>query len=678
MPGIFGASEITPEGSVYTEFGEVGFAFGAGLRPYVQPQRRLAEGGLYPVIESSASSGGVAYTVSMLATPVDKVAIDVVRVRMRNLTGGFTRARWAVLVRRSGRAPADFRYHTAAGSHYAGTRFGVLAGAIVREAPGPRRAMVILAAGSERPTGGGCRAAGARCAAVSYSRLLGPGREAELEFKVPAIPVAMPSQMLARVAAVGYRAADAAVHRDFDGARVGAMRLALPEPAVADAYQASLVAIMESRYGLPLGPWAQTVNDLQYHAYWLRDAAIMTNALDLAGLHRAAAENLAFLPSWQRPDGLFISQAGQYDGIGEAVWSLGRHARLTGDAAFARAQLPAVGRAVAWIGGQLARDPLGLLPAGAPGDNEFLAGRLAGDDFWAVAGVDAAVDLARIAGATELQSTWQAVAGQLRGTVALAARAAAARNAGGVPPLLDRPGGRDWGNWWVAYPDGPLAPADPVVTATIRRAQARFREGIATYGGQLHDYTGFRIFETQLERGDQAAVVDGLYSELAHSTATFGGFETGIRPGAARSSATNLTPHGTYSGELVTLIRNMLVRDDGGKVVLLGAVPVGWLAPGKVIGVTDAPTGLGSVSFVLRGHSGGATLSWTAPPGTSLTWPVPYGVGGLRCTCGPVVGGALALPGSSGALDVSFTVRAGGPTLAARVDQLRRAYGARP
>jgi hypothetical protein len=168
-------------------------------------------------------------------------------------------------------------------------------------------------------------------------------------------------------------------------------------------------------------------------------------------------------------------------------------------------------------------------------------------------------------------------------------------------------------------------------------------------------------------------VVDGLYSELAHATGTLGGFETDIRPGGKRSSAANLTPHGTYSGELVTLIRNMLVRDGPGRVILLGAVPSAWLGAGEVVSVTGAPTVHGRVSFVLHARNGGATLSWSAPAGTALSWPVPYGVSGFRAGAGRLTGGALSLPGSSGSLAVSWTVRPG-PTLAATVANLRRAY----
>ncbi len=630
--------------------------------------------------------------MSMLATPVDGLAVDFVRVTMRNLTGTARRATWGVGVRKSGgprltpQGAPYFRYLAPSGTpngFYAQpgqvqspvARYAVTGAAIVRAAPGPREALVALPPGGRpAPRPAPCAKRTTVCARVTYARALGPRAAAELVFKWPAVPVAAPGPALADIARLGYGAARQRVRRSFDATFAAAIRLRLPEPAVADAFTAGLVQILTSRYRLPAGDWVQAVNDLQYHAFWLRDAAIMTNALDLAGLAGPAREDLDYFSRWQGPDGLFISRRGQYDGIGQALWALGRHAELTGDAGFARTELAAVGRAVDWISTRTAGDRLGLLPAGDPGDDEYLAGRLAGDDFWAVAGMDEAVKLAALAGRPDLAGAWQALAAALRADVARAARAAAAANRGAVPPALDRPGGRDWGNWWVAYPDGPLDPADPVVTATIRRARAGFREGIATYAGALHDYTGFRIFETELERGDQAAVVGGLYSELAHATGTLGGFESDIRPGGKRSSAANLTPHGTYSGELVTLIRNMLVRDDpAGRLVLLGAVPGGWLAPGKVISVGGAPTRRGRVSFVLRARTGGATLDWSAPRGATLTWPVPYAARRFRAAAGRLAGGVLTLPGASGSLAVTWTLRPG-PSLATTVAALRRSY----
>jgi hypothetical protein len=696
VPGLFAASEVTPEGDLYTGYGELTFELGTPLAPYDQPLRAL-EDGRYPVIDSSVRRAGVSYGVQMLATPVDGISVDLVQVVMRNVSGAPQTAVWAVGMRRSGGARLTtqgapyFRYLAPSGTENglyaqpggappASSRWLLDGRALVRA--GQAHAFLPSSTTGRRvERTATCTTRMELCITAAYTRRLAPGGQATLEFAMPAVPVPVPGTVATQIAALSYAAAHAALLAAWRNELGPAMRVHLPEPAVERAYYASLTQILSSRYQLPAaddglsGLWVQTVNDLQYHAFWLRDGATIANALDLAGLHTVAAQDLAYFPAWQQPDGLFISRPGQYDGMGEALWAIGRHAELTRDAAFARHVYPSVAQAVRWIASQVAIDPLGLMPISSPGDNEYTTGHLAGDDFWAVAGMDAALRVAVLAGQPQSIAGWQQIDDRLRANVDRATRAAAARNGGAVPPALDRSGGRDWGNWWVGYPDGPLGLYDPIVTATIARADAGMREGIATYdhGRLLHDYLGFRIFETQLERGDQAAVVAGLYSEIAHSTGTDGGFETNIAPLGKRSSASNLSPHATYSAELVTLIRNMLVRDDGRQVDLLSALPTAWLEPGKVTAVTGAPTTLGPVSVLLRTHAGGATLTWSAPGPGAPVWPVPVGVSDFHASAGMLSGRTLTLPSPSGTLDVTWKVGRA-TTLADTIKALQRAY----
>jgi hypothetical protein len=118
----------------------------------------------------------------------------------------------------------------------------------------------------------------------------------------------------------------------------------------------------------------------------------------------------------------------------------------------------------------------------------------------------------------------------------------------------------------------------------------------------------------------------------------------------------------------------MLVRDDGPGVTVLGAVPPAWLRPGAVVSVGGAPTAHGRVSFALRSRRGGARLTWAAPVGTTLAWPVPYGVSGFRAGGARIVGGVVRLPGASGSLSVTWALRPGPTTLAGTIARLRRSY----
>src|ERR1700716_4746569 len=109
----------------------------------------------------------------------------------------------------------------------------------------------------------------------------------------------------------------------------------------------------------------------------------------------------------------------------------------------------------------------------------------------------------------------------------------------------------------------------------------------------LHGYLGFRVLETQLELNEQTDVVDGFYSELAHTTSTGASFETSILPFSDRTIDLATVPHGWWAAEDVTPLRHMLVREERNGVVLMSAISPSWLRSGQVVAVRDAPTTFG-------------------------------------------------------------------------------------
>ncbi len=458
----------------------------------------------------------------------------------------------------------------------------------------------------------------------------------------------------------------------------------LPEPSVQRAFDASVVAMLVPRYQLPDGAWVQTVNQMQYHAYWLRDAAMMSNALDLVGLHGVAAEDLGFLPSWQLPTGEFSSRPGQKDGFGQALWALGQHVRLTGDRAFATGWVPAVDRAVTWATTTIAANPLGLLPPSDPRDNELIAGELTGDQLWAVAGLDAAASLATAAGNRPLAARARATRDKLKNRVVELARSTAMN--GRIRPALDQPGGYSWGELWAAWPYPTFQPTDPLVTATMAASVAEQKEGIATYaaGQFLHMYTGFRVWQTQLRAGDQNGPLQGLYSTLAHLTPTGGAFETNLRAYWKRDARSNIGPHGAFAAEYVTFVHDLLARDQDGTLVLLGAMPANWLQPDKVTNVINLPTAEGPVSLNFRATATGGFLSWSlqardgeSPP--KVRFPLPASVESATVSGdATLVGRDVVLRGTSGTVGLNWNARTAdpGPSFDATLERLRGEYRA--
>ena len=167
-----------------------------------------------------------------------------------------------------------------------------------------------------------------------------------------------------------------------------------------------------------------------------------------------------------------------------------------------------------------------------------------------------------------------------------------------------------------------------------------------------------------------------------HTTSTDNGWEWGIAPFGYRGSPIDLAPHGTFSGDYVALLRNMLVAESphGGVSLLAGAGPA-WLAPGSHIAVTAAPTDRGTVSFVERSTAHGETLTWRSAltPGTALTWTLPAWARHARVSSGPAgsaAGRTIALHAHSGSVTVVFGGHRPAQSYALAAASLNAAYRA--
>lgn len=506
---------------------------------------------------------------------------------------------------------------------------------------------------------------------------LRPGARRTLEVVVPlrAVPAGHPA--LADGFAAGRRRLESA----WRPVLRRAMHLRTPEPALDRAWRASILAMLVPRRRLPDGRWVQNVNKFQYQAAWIRDTAMIAHALDLLGLSREAGEDVAFLPRWQGPDGLLQSRAGQFDGIGQALWSYGDHVVRGRDLALADRLLPSADAAMTWVAQRLEADPRWILPPSDPrDDNEHAPGHSAGDLLWLAGGTRRVVALASALADDDRVARWTALADRVEEVAR--ARTAEAATGGVVPPVLDTPGGRRWGELWLAWPTAVYGPREPLVASTMAAARREDREGLALWGGRLHLYLGLRRLQTELRAGRPDRAISGLYAVLAHLTSTGGTWEQGAAPLGSRELYRALGPHAWASADLASLVHDMLVRDEDDGVRLLDAVPPAWLRPGAVTRVRGAATERGDVDVELRATAGGATLRWDAdvPVGTPLRFRVPPGVTAVRL---PGVGAGVrevVLPRRSGRLTVRWRVP---PKLAAAPDaeavrsRLQAAYATR-
>ena len=420
-----------------------------------------------------------------------------------------------------------------------------------------------------RTSGWGPGALVARCTAR-----LTPGERRHWDFLVPAYPVAPGERALARAS---HERIVSASRRFWRGWLTRAATFETPDTLTDLAWRAALVTLVACQER-DAGHWVPIANPFQYRDVWLRDGARAVRALAVAGLADLARDDARTLARFQLPTGVFLSQRGQLDGTGQALWAFEQVASLPPSPAIAKEFLSPARNALRWIRRQrgntisLRLPWAGLLPYGDPRDGELVRAPLVGNDAWAIAGCHAVAALARAAGDDSLAREAIATATDYRGT--FVAALAASRHPD-IPPSW--PGaGRDWGNASVGYPTLVLAADDPRLAALAQRMRAHGEPtGLVCYGtdDSLHTYLGADLAQWSLIAGRPAEARAWLASVLAHSSSTLGQAEIFARAGGFGA---NLPPHGTAAATLVDLLRNMIVCDLRDTLEVALGAPLAW------------------------------------------------------------------------------------------------------
>lgn len=424
----------------------------------------------------------------------------------------------------------------------------------------------------------------------------------------------------------------------WNGLLVRGAKVEVPEKKVLDTYRASLIYqfIGRDREDVHAGEGF-------YDSLFLRDGSYQVWSLELAGYLAEARQSLEFFLPNQTPEGQFVTQAGQLDAHGYALWALAEHYWLTRDRDWLQAVYPQVRRAVEWLERhRLKEGPYrGLLPAAAADGENLWAGQnhIVGYDFWNLRGLLCAVELARALGHSEEAERWSREAEDYR-----AAIDAGLKQAGTlwIPPSFEGEG-THWGNLECLFPTPLFPPDDPRVAATLEEVRRRFGggfvEGTIRWSPAsmtaIHPYMSQFATNSELVRGRSSEALEGFYAFLLHTTATHG-FPEGVFY-RTRTAWGDTVPHLWAAALYVITLRNLLLREFQEELHLSSAVPPHWLAPGKTIRMLNAPTRFGKVSATWHGESDSVSLDLELPasqnvPPQSSSPTAALSAGGMRVT----------------------------------------------
>jgi hypothetical protein len=430
----------------------------------------------------------------------------------------------------------------------------------------------------------------------------------------------------------------------WEGLRLPALAIQVPDPAVMDMLTACARNILQAREienGLPVFKVGATV----YRNLFVVDGHFMLETAQYLGYRDEAEAAIGTLLRRVRPNGAIAEMVFHTKETGISIATLVRQFELLGDNDGLRELWPTIQNGVAYLEGLRAAarqlppdDPCyGLLPV-AFGD-----GGVGGERgeyttaVWILFGLKAAADAAQRLGSAEDAVCFGAdFAGLLADF-----RAHAAGNMDRLPdgtPYLPMcfPGSGEH-HWIPNYPGTPepwhrlvaesatwalcqaiwpgevFAPDDPLVQNLLHLLDLRDdEEGIPVSTGWL-PYKAIWLYYASfaahvwLYAGRPDKAVDYLYAFANHASHTRVWREEQSITATGNGQLFGDMPHNWASAEFIRLVRHLLVFERGEVLELLPGLPRAWLKPGAVVYLERTPTRFGPVT--LRAEQVNATLT---------------------------------------------------------------------
>lgn len=428
-----------------------------------------------------------------------------------------------------------------------------------------------------------CRVGMATAAAVFPAEML---RDGALEIRVPIYNELDPGKRPTFAVTQSWRDAVAPLAR----LRVG-------DPRIQKLYDLAVVnMVLHAPEEVYPGPFT-------YKRFWFRDAAFVIHALLSLGGTDRARRAIATFARRQRRDGYFLSQEGEWDSNGEAIWTYHRYLALTGETP-PEEWLEAVAKGARWIMKKRlppdsGRPEAGLLPAGFSaehlGPNDFYYW----DDFWGVAGLQCAAELLRDHN-PELAGECDVVAENFLNAIERSFPTGPQRRFPGAIPASPRRR-MDSGAVGSLVADYPLAlfpPGDEriVRTADYLRDHSSYSGGF--FQNMIHSginpYLTLHIAQVRLRAGqvEEAWKLIDCVARLATST---GQWPEAIHPRTGGGCMGD-GQHIWAAAEWAVMIRNCFVREERDRLVIGAGVRPEWWSGGEAsIGATLTPYGAVSV-----------------------------------------------------------------------------------
>ncbi len=357
-----------------------------------------------------------------------------------------------------------------------------------------------------------------------------------------------------------------------------------------------------------------------YHHNWIRDSAFIAMAFDNLGLFPEVVKKIPGYMQLQTRSGFFRSQNGEWDSNGQALFTIVRHARCSGNHRLLSESFDSLMLGAKWIDNMRRQEmkrggkQIGLLPAGFSAEHFGPNDHYYWDNFWSLAGIREVLWTAEFLGkhknAEWLRNCLHRYEEDLKKSIDIAFSKC---DSIGLPCSPYRSlDSAAIGNLVALVPLNLFDTNEYWVKPTIdylwnnNILDGLFFQKIIHTG--LNPYLSVQLAKAMMASNDDRWE-SILYAMLRFASPTYTWPEA-IHP-KTRGGCMGDGDHGWAAAEFLCLIREMLLRESTSTLWLAPAVPETWFKTGMVLEVKNAPSLGGTVSYSLRYNQYTFEIRWS-------------------------------------------------------------------
>ncbi len=391
----------------------------------------------------------------------------------------------------------------------------------------------------------------------------------------------------------------------------GACSLQIPDEHFQFLYEAAIhTMVLHSPKEVYPGPYI-------YRRFWFRDAAFILHALLSVGLKQRVRRALDCFRSRQTVGGYFLSQEGEWDSNGEALWIMRQYCQMTGIVPPDEWK-ESINKAGKWIykkrlSGSLQSPHAGLLPSGFSAEHLGLNDFYYWDDFWAVEGLKAAAFLCAAYKDDDQAANFESQSREFLESIDQSLKKVDVRLKRPAIPASPyrRLDSGAVGSLAASYPLRVFGPSDPRILDTADYLM----NNCLVHGGFFHDmshsginpYLTLHLAQVLLRAGDPR------YFDLMTATAKLasptGQWPESVHPRTGGGCMGD-GQHVWAAAEWVLMVRNCFVREEDNRLIICSGIPRIWLEKNQTIAFGPAPTSFGDIQISIKPKGSNSLVEW--------------------------------------------------------------------